>query len=174
MKPHLSKAETWLLRYAGLHHEAAKFCDVLRSWPPPEESQPRVAGMPKTFDEAWVCLNSLERYQLIEFYPHDKGATIRRQPCRSSIPLGIGPPGHRGENARLGAVFTLRGGTPDRCGSGDWGHIGHRQSDLEHLGSLRPGGCAAVPSRSEGGSFDLDLVPYLIESRRPDETRVCR
>ena len=76
MKPHLSKAETWLLRYAGLHHEAAKSCHVPRCWPPPEESRPLVAGMPKTFEEAWVCVNSLAKHQLITFYSHDNGATI--------------------------------------------------------------------------------------------------
>lgn len=76
MKPHLSKAETWLLRFAGMSHDAAKSCDVLRDWPPPEESRPHVAGMPKTFDEAWVCVNSLAKHQLITFYSHDKGATI--------------------------------------------------------------------------------------------------
>ncbi len=66
-----------MLRYADLHYRAGRMCEVPVSWPPPEKSRPKVAGMPRTFQEARVCVDSLGQYKLIEFFCHSGGATIR-------------------------------------------------------------------------------------------------
>ena len=67
-----------MLRYVGMHHRASRqLCEVLGSrWPPPEETQPSNSGMPATFDEARVCVSSLQKHQLIETTWHSGGVII--------------------------------------------------------------------------------------------------
>lgn len=74
MQPHLSKDEEWILRYIGLNRDRGSRCDVLRAnWPPGNKTRPNTKGMPANFDDAAICVDGLEKRQLVDYYTSDKG-----------------------------------------------------------------------------------------------------